>query len=71
MTVCDNGHDEVCYESGSCPVCKEQEEVKELTRKVEELEKDIDNYEKVIGESENIALENIQLKEMLKSADLI
>lgn len=71
MNVCENGHEEVCYISNHCPVCEEQENVKKLESEVEELKKEIDNYEKVIGESEQIMAENTQLKEMLKSADLI
>ena len=37
MYLCDNGHDEVCYDCRNCPVCAEQETTANLEEKIEEL----------------------------------
>ena len=36
MTLCDNGHDEVCYEGKYCPACKLKDEIDQLKIELEE-----------------------------------
>ncbi|MGI0014159.1 MAG: hypothetical protein ACREBU_12070 [Nitrososphaera sp.] len=38
LTICDNGHDEVCYSTGECPVCVTKEE---MQLGIDELEKEV------------------------------
>lgn len=42
MTLCDNGHSEVCYEVRYCPVCEKIEILKDLERDFDKLLKEID-----------------------------
>jgi hypothetical protein len=49
MFLCDDGHEEICYESRKCPLCAVaveidayQREIEELRDRVQELENDID-----------------------------
>lgn len=37
MWLCDDGHDEVCYESKRCPVCVEMVRTAELAVEVQNL----------------------------------
>lgn len=44
MTLCSDGHDEICYDEGprnvtQCPACALKGEIAELKDKIEELEK--------------------------------
>lgn len=41
MYLCDDGHDQVCYEGRNCPVCEEQTNVSALEEKIEELNEEI------------------------------
>ena len=50
MILCDDGHDEICYECRDCPLCKEIAEIECLEYDIEELkdivcelEREIDN----------------------------
>lgn len=47
MNLCDSGHDEVCYDGRTCPVCSVKEElsdeIKELTDRVKELELELED----------------------------
>ena len=45
MTLCSEGHDEVCYEERDCPMCKLLEENKILTAEIENLKEEINNAE--------------------------
>ncbi len=36
MTLCDNGHDEVCYEGKVCPACKLRDKIDQLQIELEE-----------------------------------
>jgi len=38
MTLCSNGHDEVCYESGTCPACNLVREIDDLKYEVKKEE---------------------------------
>lgn len=45
MTVCDNGHDEICYEGGpysNCPLCEANEKIEELETENEDLKNQIE-----------------------------
>jgi peptidoglycan hydrolase CwlO-like protein len=62
MNLCSSGHDEVCYEGRSCPVCEvndnlsdkekdleaEKENTKRLENKVDELEGKVSELESQI-----------------------
>lgn len=37
MYLCDDGHDEVCYESRNCPVCEKLKEISDLEDKIYDL----------------------------------
>jgi hypothetical protein len=37
MYLCDNFHDEVCYESHPCPVCEYKTEIERLQLEIESL----------------------------------
>jgi hypothetical protein len=41
MTLCSDGHDEVCFEGRSCPACELRDEIKELEKKIENLEEEL------------------------------
>jgi len=52
MELCDNGHDEICFETVYCPLCEIKEELtntladcEELNNKLESVE---DNYDKLV-----------------------
>ena len=47
MNLCDDGHDEVCYEVGNCPAC-------ELKSQIESLEGDIDDLKEQIANLKNL-----------------
>ena len=45
MTLCDDGHDEVCYDGRNCPACellaiisKKEDEIENLKDEVKDLE---------------------------------
>lgn len=38
MRLCDDGHEEVCYEGTGCPVCALKDEKKDLEEEVAKLE---------------------------------
>ena len=41
MTLCDDGHDEVCFDGRNCPVCKEQKRSSDLEDEVYDLKQQI------------------------------
>ena len=45
MTLCDDGHDEVCYDGRYCPAClmreEKDQEITSLKDQIEQLEKDV------------------------------
>lgn len=49
MNLCNDNHDEVCYEGRRCPVCEKQKELDAANDKISELETKL---EEVKGESE-------------------
>ena len=44
MNLCSNGHNEVCYESRSCPVCDKMEEIKDLENQIEKLQGEVEEW---------------------------
>ena len=46
MTLCDDGHEEVCYECRNCPACEikrdAEKEQESLNNRIEELQKEVD-----------------------------
>lgn len=53
MRLCDNRHEEVCYEGMQCPVCDELSTIRELNRKVEDLQAEINDHVCEQEEEEN------------------
>ncbi|MFH1146840.1 MAG: hypothetical protein V1736_03950 [Pseudomonadota bacterium] len=41
MYLCDDGHTEVCYDAGKCPVCDKIRELSDLEDKIFELTEEI------------------------------
>ena len=42
MQLCDDDHEEVCFDGKNCPVCEEQTTVTALEEKIEELKEKIE-----------------------------
>ena len=38
MTLCSDGHDEVCYEGRDCPACELKDQLAESQSKIESLQ---------------------------------
>ena len=53
MELCDDGHDEVCYEGRTCPACRAahylQKDIQQLEKRVEDL---LDEIERLKDEHE-------------------
>lgn len=45
MKLCDDKHDEVCYDSRHCPVCEKIEEIEQLEKTINDLEEKITETE--------------------------
>lgn len=50
MKLCDDSHEEICYDYGDCPLCKALEELDytiyqkiELQDKIDDLERELNN----------------------------
>jgi hypothetical protein len=50
MYLCSDNHDEVCYDSRTCPVCVRIEEIKELEQRLVEAETQIEKLEEAASE---------------------
>lgn len=50
MRLCDDGHDEVCYEGRECPVCVALGEVEVQKALVSDLEKQVKDLDEQIDE---------------------
>lgn len=63
MNLCDDGHDEVCYDSNFCPVCmmrnEKNEEIKSIESKEEELRGEITSLEREVA---SLQTDNDELK---------
>ena len=42
MNLCNDGHDEVCYETRDCPACIK---IRELTEEIDALQAEVDELE--------------------------
>jgi hypothetical protein len=42
MTLCSDGHDEVCYEGRACPCCTLRETIADLERQIGQKDAEID-----------------------------
>lgn len=56
MTLCDDGHTEICFDRGRCPACellteKEnlQDEIQDLKNEIDELKAEIEGLENQLG----------------------
>ena len=47
MHLCDNGHQEVCYEDGYCPVCYRDSEINRLKMVISSLKKKVKGLKKL------------------------
>ena len=45
MKLCDDEHDEVCYNGRNCPVCEKMKEIEVLEEKICELEQELKDAE--------------------------
>jgi len=52
MELCSEGHEEVCFEGRTCPVCEKMDEIKDLENEVEALTTKVENLENDIKEME-------------------
>ena len=50
MQICDDGHDEICFEGKDCPLCKATQQIEELEKDNERLQEDIDGLEEELEE---------------------
>ena len=48
MNLCNDGHDEVCYEGRNCPACVEIEERKDREKENEKLQAEIDELKETV-----------------------
>lgn len=46
MTLCDDGHDEVCFETRDCPVCEMKKQISSLEEKMDTLEDEIKDIQR-------------------------
>ena len=42
MTLCSDGHEELCFEGRACPACKFKNELSDAENKIKELEAEIE-----------------------------
>lgn len=45
MDLCSWGHEEICFESGFCPLCEAKERCEELEANIEALDAEVDKLE--------------------------
>lgn len=49
MTLCSDGHNEVCYDGKTCPVCAAIDERKDVERAIKDLEEEIEELKEEIA----------------------
>jgi hypothetical protein len=49
LTICNDGHKEICYQHGECPLCKCIADKEGLEYEIGELKDVIDGLEREIG----------------------
>lgn len=57
MKLCDNGHVEICFDGGSCPMCNMQNEIEELKRDNEALEDEASSLSNDLSNANETVLE--------------
>jgi transcription initiation factor IIE alpha subunit len=50
MELCEDGHDQVCFDGLKCPVCEELKTVSNLEDKIYDLEKEIEELKDKLEE---------------------
>ena len=60
MELCSDDHDEVCYESRTCPVCEVASKLKEAEGSISDLEEQVKDLEK---QNDNLENELTAIKE--------
>jgi len=53
MNLCDDDHEEVCYEAGDCPVCDEISQREELAVENRDLTSQVDELTLTVRDMEN------------------
>lgn len=53
MTICSDGHGELCYEGNDCPACEIVQEREDALEELKEANKSIESLETQITELEN------------------
>lgn len=51
MRLCDDGHEEVCYEGKDCPVCDAIAELREAEEQIRDLTERIETLEAVLADA--------------------
>ncbi len=65
MNLCEDGHEEVCYDGRYCPVC---EIIKEHTKRIESLQDEIEDLNKTIESLDETNSEYLELFKEVKSS---
>lgn len=53
MRLCDDGHEEVCYEGYRCPVCELTTKIERLTDEIADLKQEIDDLNFELSNAED------------------
>lgn len=64
MILCDDGHEEICYEVGHCPLCRAEESIRKLESDLEDSRVELQDAEAEIQKLED---EILNLKERTAS----
>lgn len=55
MMICENNHEEVCYDTQYCPACMKidglKADIEELEKKIEDLTEERDSFEREVEEA--------------------
>jgi len=66
MNICDDGHDEVCYDGGNCPCCDLMYENGEIESERDDLQDQVESLENTISDLE-YEIEQSDESELVKS----
>lgn len=58
MNLCDDGHDEVCYESKRCPVCVEMVKISEIDVKLQDMCDEVERLTEELEEATTLQRQN-------------
>ena len=53
MTLCSDGHPEVCYDERTCPACDLQEKINDLEKEIKDMQSEIEKLDDQVIELEN------------------